>query len=334
MMETDLWVVLQTAALVTAAFGVWILARACWDYAGVPAVRDAYLELVAARMQELGWGTVPAERSSGGHGNPADGAENPAGAGAGAGAEAGAGVLGGRGRGFARAAWPVRSTAARGGTVPGGRKLRGGPAAPAGGRPVRRRDAEFLRRTRRALLSRPLESERAASQTALLQLISRPALSPAQRIPAADLLPELAQTVAAANTLQDLARTERLQGAAVRRLLRREAPRRFRAVFLPGMARYLDFVGRGSSLGLALGVLLGGGLTGNADLVGALTAVCGVAGAIFFTLTVIRCESRSWPVGESGVWLRLARRYPQVYFLLRLTLTTVVVLFALHLVQG
>ncbi|MCC3266530.1 hypothetical protein [Arthrobacter gengyunqii] len=100
------------------------------------------------------------------------------------------------------------------------------------------------------------------------------------------------------------------------------------------MARYLDFVGRGSSLGLALGVLLGGGLTGNADLVGALTAVCGVAGAIFFTLTVIRCESRSWPVGETGVWLRLARRYPQPYFLLRLTLTTVVVLFAVHLVQG
>ncbi|WP_146070538.1 hypothetical protein [Arthrobacter sp. 08Y14] len=199
---------------------------------------------------------------------------------------------------------------------------------------VRRRDAAFLRRTRRALLSRPLESERAASQKALLQLISRPALSPAQRIPAADLLPELAQTVAAANTLQDLARTERLQGAAVRRLLRREAPRRFRAVFLPGMARYLDFVGRGSSLGLALGVLLGGGLTGNADLVGALTAVCGVAGAIFFTLTVIRCESRSWPVGESGVWLRLARRYPQAYFLLRLALATVVVLFALYLVQG
>ncbi|WP_146068525.1 MULTISPECIES: hypothetical protein [unclassified Arthrobacter] len=155
-----------------------------------------------------------------------------------------------------------------------------------------------------------------------------------QRIPAADLLPEVAEEVAAATTLQDLVRTERLQGAAFRRLLRWEAPRRFRAVFLPGMARYLDFVGRGSSLGLALGVLLGGGLTGNADLVGALTAVCGVAGAIFFTLTVIRCESRSWPAGESGVWLRLARRYPQAYFLLRLVLATAVVLFVLYLVQG
>lgn len=292
-METDLWVVLQAAALVTAGFGVWILTRACWDYAGVPAVRDAYLELVDARMQELGWGAAPA------------------------------------GGGFSRAVRAVRSA----------RSERSGPTVRSGlavrsAAPLRRSDAEFLRRTRRALLSRPLDSERAASQKALLQLISRPALSPAQRIPAADLLPELAETVAAATTLQELARTERLYRAAVRRMLRREVPGRFRAVFLPGMARYLDFVGRGSSLGLALGVLLGGGLTGNADLVGALTAGCGVAGAVFFTLTVIRCESRSWPAGESGVWLHLARRFPQAYFLLRLVLATVVVLFALHLVQG
>ncbi len=295
-MEADLWVVLQAAALVTAGFGIWILARACWDYAGVPAVRDAYLELVYARMQELGWASAPG------------------------------------GGGAARTVRSVRS-------VKSVRSIRSGQSARSvlpdrSAPPVRRRDAEFLRRTRRGLLSRPLESERAASQKALLQLVSRPALSPMQRIPAADLLPEVAEEVAAATTLQDLVRTERLQGAAFRRLLRWEAPRRFRAVFLPGMARYLDFVGRGSSLGLALGVLLGGGLTGNADLVGALTAVCGVAGAIFFTLTVIRCESRSWPAGESGVWLRLARRYPQAYFLLRLVLATAVVLFVLYLVQG
>ena len=292
-METDLWVVLQAAALVTAGFGIWILARACWDYAGVPAVRDAYLELVDARIQELGWASAP---------------------GGGGAARAVRSMNSAR---SVRSAWSARSVL---------------PDRSAS--PVRRRDAEFLRRTRRALLSRPNESERAASQKALLQLINRPALSPAQQLPAEDLLPEVAEKVAAATTLQDLARTQRLQGAAFRRLLRREAPRRFRAVFLPGMARYLDFVGRGSSLGLALGVLLGGGLTGNADLVGALTAVCGVAGAIFFTLTVIRCESRSWPAGESGVWLRLARRYPQAYFLLRLVLATAVVLFVLHLVQG
>lgn len=298
-METDLWVVLQAAALVTAGFGVWILGRACWDYAGVPAVRDAYLELVDARLQELGWTSAPG------------------------------------GEGFARAARAVRS-------VRSARSVRSVRSGLSGRSvlldrsvsPIRRRDAEFLRRTRRALLSRPHESERAASQKALLHLINRPALSPAGRIPAQDLLPEVAETVAAATTLQELARTERMQGSAVRRLLRRDVPRRFRAVFLPGMARYLDFVGRGSSLGLALGVLLGGGLTGNADLVGALTAGCGVVGAIFFTLTVIRCESRSWPAGESGVWLRLARRYPQAYFLLRLVLATVVVLFALHLMQG
>jgi hypothetical protein len=51
--ETDFWVVVQTAALVTAGFGVWILARACWDYAGLPSVHDAYLQAVERRLREL-----------------------------------------------------------------------------------------------------------------------------------------------------------------------------------------------------------------------------------------------------------------------------------------
>jgi hypothetical protein len=139
--------------------------------------------------------------------------------------------------------------------------------------------------------------------------------------------------VAAAGTVGELAGTRKVLRASAGRLLRREIPRRFLAAFMPGMARYLDFVGRGSSLGLAVGVLLAGGLAGNANLVGALTSVCGVAGAAVFTLTVIRCESRSWPAGESGLWLRAARRYPQAFFLLRLALTTAAVLLAVYLVR-
>lgn len=253
---TDFWLVVQAAALVTAGFGVWILARACWDYAGLPSVQDAYLQAVGERLQELG---------------------------------------------------PLR--------------------------PARRREAAYLRRTRRALHSRPTPAERAASQRALLQLLNRPALEAAGRPGVDHAVSALAARAAAAGSVGGLAATQKELRVCAAGLLRSEVPRRFLAAFLPGMARYLDFVGRGSSLGLAVGVLLAGGLAGNADLVGALTSVCGVAGAVVFTLTVIRCESRSWPAGQSGLWLRAARRYPQAFFLLRLALTTTAVLLGVHLVR-
>lgn len=302
MFDTDFWLVVQTAALVTAGFGVWILARACWDYAGLPSVQDAYLQAVEERLQELDpVRPVPALRlravlalgsvSRGGFSAPS-GPDVP----------------------------PLKS-----GSAPSG------PDAPS--RPLGRRDADYLRRTRRALRSRPSPAERAASQQALLRLLNRPALETAERHAADHAASALVTAVAAAGTVGELAGTRKMLRASAGRLLRREIPRRFVAAFLPGMARYLDFVGRGSSLGLAAGVLLAGGLAGNADLVGALTSVCGVAGAVIFTLTVIRCESRSWPAGESGLWLRAARRYPQAFFLLRLALTTAAVLLGVHLVR-
>ena len=302
MFDTDFWLVVQTAALVTAGFGVWILARACWDYAGLPSVQDAYLQAVEERLQELDpVRPVPALRlravlalgsvSRGGFSAPS-GPDVP----------------------------PLKS-----GSAPSG------PDAPS--RPLGRRDADYLRRTRRALRSRPSPAERAASQQALLRLLNRPALETAERHAADHAASILVTAVAAAGTVGELAGTRKMLRASAARLLRREIPRRFVAAFLPGMARYLDFVGRGSSLGLAAGVLLAGGLAGNADLVGALTSVCGVAGAVIFTLTVIRCESRSWPAGESGLWLRAARRYPQAFFLLRLALTTAAVLLGVHLVR-
>ena len=302
MFDTDFWLVVQTAALVTAGFGVWILARACWDYAGLPSVQEAYLQAVEERLQELDpVRPVPALRlravlalgsvSRGGFSAPS-GPDVP----------------------------PLKS-----GSAPSG------PDAPS--RPLGRRDADYLRRTRRALRSRPSPAERAASQQALLRLLNRPELETAERHAADHAASVLVTAVAAAGTVGELAGTRKMLRASAGRLLRREIPRRFVAAFLPGMARYLDFVGRGSSLGLAAGVLLAGGLAGNADLVGALTSVCGVAGAVIFTLTVIRCESRSWPAGESGLWLRAARRYPQAFFLLRLALTTAAVLLGVHLVR-
>ena len=281
----DLWVVLQASALVAAGFGVWILARACWDYAGLPVLQDTYLQAVSDRLQELHpAGTAPA-----------------------------------------REAVPAA----------GGRVRRRGSSA-AQPRPLpsagNRRDADYLRRIRRALQARPSQTERAASQDALLRLLDRPALAARPRPAIDEALEEVAGVAAAAGTVGDLVRMRHVQRNLVWRL-RREVPGRFLAAFLPGMARYLDFVGRGSSLGLALGVLLAGGLAGNVDLVGALTTVCGVGGAVIFTLTVIRCESRSWPAGRAGLWLRLARRYPQAFFLLRLALTTWAVLLGVHLLR-
>lgn len=300
MFETDFWVVVQTAALVTAGFGVWILARACWDYAGLPSVHDAYLQAVERRLRELD------------------------------------AVLPSRGLGFR--AVLVGGDRPRGGS--GGTPALDSGSAPSGslGRKemsgsLGRKEAEYVRRTRRALRSRPSPAERAASQQALLRLLNRPALGAAGRPAVDEAVSGLMAAVAAAGTVGELAGTRKVLRASAGRLLRREIPRRFLAAFMPGMARYLDFVGRGSSLGLAVGVLLAGGLAGNANLVGALTSVCGVAGAVVFTLTVIRCESRSWPAGESGLWLRAARRYPQAFFLLRLALTTAAVLLAVYLVR-
>ncbi|WP_342022236.1 hypothetical protein AAE021_10255 [Arthrobacter citreus] len=291
MFETDFWVVVQTAALVTAGFGVWILARACWDYAGLPSVHDAYLQAVERRLRELD------------------------------------AVLPSRGLGFR--AVLVGGDRPRGGS--GGTPALDSGSAPSGS--LGRKEAEYVRRTRRALRSRPSPAERAASQQALLRLLNRPALGAAGRPAVDEAVSGLMAAVAAAGTVGELAGTRKVLRASAGRLLRREIPRRFLVAFMPGMARYLDFVGRGSSLGLAVGVLLAGGLAGNANLVGALTSVCGVAGAVVFTLTVIRCESRSWPAGESGLWLRAARRYPQAFFLLRLALTTAAVLLAVYLVR-
>ena len=278
MASLDFWLVLQTFALVTAGFGIWILGRACWEYAGVPAVQDAYLELADARLRELEPAAAPVPAGSRGAG--------------------------------AWAAGPFRV-----------------PAAPAD----RSAAAGFARRVRNALGSRPSEQERAASQAALLQLLARPHLAVDQQQLAARVLAPLAGPVSTAGSVRELAATARLSRQAVLGMLRREVPARFRSVFLPGMARYLDFIGRGSSLGLAVGVLLAGGMNGNADLVGVLTTVCGVGGAIIFTLTVLRCEARSWPAGRAGLWLRLARRFPQLFFLLRLLLTTAALLLGLYI---
>ena len=52
MLGIGFWTVLQAAALVTAGFGIWILARACWDYAGLPEFQDRYLQLVEDRLQD------------------------------------------------------------------------------------------------------------------------------------------------------------------------------------------------------------------------------------------------------------------------------------------
>ncbi|MBP3037118.1 hypothetical protein J2M53_12780 [Arthrobacter sp. zg-ZUI100] len=282
----DLWVVLQASALVTAGFGVWILARACWDYAGLPVLQDAYLHAVDDRLQELGEAAPAPAREA---------------------------VLAAVGR--------VRR-----------RGISAAQPRPSSSAGARGRDAEYLRRIGRALAARPSRNERAASQDALLRLLGRPALA-ARPQPAMDAaLAEVAGAATAAGTVGDLVRMQQLQRNLVWRL-RREVSGRFLAAFLPGMARYLDFVGRGSSLGLALGVLLAGGLAGNVDLVGALTTMCGVGGAVIFTLTVIRCESRSWPAGRPGLWLRVARRYPQAFFLLRLALTTTAVLLGVHLLR-
>jgi hypothetical protein len=307
--ETDFWVVVQTAALVTAGFGVWILARACWDYAGLPSVHDAYLQAVERRLRELD--AVLPSRGLGFRAVLVGGDRPRGGSGGTPALDSGSAPSGSLGRkemsGFL------------------GRKEMSGSLG--------RKEAEYVRRTRRALRSRPSPAERAASQQALLRLLNRPALGAAGRPAVDEAVSGLMAAVAAAGTVGELAGTRKVLRASAGRLLRREIPRRFLAAFMPGMARYLDFVGRGSSLGLAVGVLLAGGLAGNANLVGALTSVCGVAGAVVFTLTVIRCESRSWPAGESGLWLRAARRYPQAFFLLRLALTTAAVLLAVYLVR-
>lgn len=57
----DFWTVAQATALVSAVFGVFTVARACWDNTGLPALQDRYLELVSARAAELRSG-VPAGR--------------------------------------------------------------------------------------------------------------------------------------------------------------------------------------------------------------------------------------------------------------------------------
>ena len=273
----DLWPVLQAFALVTAGFGIWILARACWEYAGVPAVQDAYLQLVHTRLQQLQPEPVAA------------------------------------------------------GAVPGAGSARGWAPGPEPLSIRMRPDASFRRRVHRTMAARPSPAERIASQSALLRLLGRPALELDQQELAARALESVRGPVAAAGSVRELARTDRLLRRVVAGMLREKVPGRFGAVFLPGMARYLDFVGRGSSLGLAAGVLLAGGLAGNADLVGALTTLCGVGGAIVFTLTVIRCEARSWPAGQAGIWLKMARRFPQGFFLLRLALTTGAALLALYI---
>ncbi|MBD8045183.1 hypothetical protein H9638_15335 [Arthrobacter sp. Sa2BUA2] len=275
----DFWTVAQATALVSALFGVFIVARACWDNTGLPALQDRYLELVSARAAELRTG-VPAGR------------QNTA--------------------AYARQA--VRSVADP--------RLM-----------LRGTDGGWLRRVERARLSRPDTVQRRRAADSLAALLKRPELVPGQEELLSRALTELEPAVRSAETLAELAAVRPLHTNAAGALLRGPAARRFLSVFLPAMGRYLDFVGRGSALGLAVGVLLSGGLTAESQLVGMLTTVCGVGGAITFTITVIRCDARSWPAPSGRLPSVLRRGYPEASFLLRLALTVTVVLATVTLLR-
>lgn len=276
----DFWTVAQATALVSAVFGVFTVARACWDNTGLPALQDRYLELVSARAAEL--------RS----GDPA-----------------------GRQGAAAYTRQMVRSVADP-------RLI------------LRRTDSSgWLRRVEQSRQSRPGAVQRRQAAESLAALLKRPDLVPGQEAPVSRALADLESAVREADTLADLAAVRTLRSRAAAALLRGPAARRFLGVFLPAMGRYLDFVGRGSALGLAVGVLVSGGLSAESQLVGMLTTVCGVGGAIIFTITVIRCDARSWPARNGRLPAMLRPGFPEASFLLRLVLTVMVVLATVSLLR-
>ena len=276
----DFWTVSQATALVSAVFGVFIVARACWDNTVLPALTDRYLELVARRAAEL---RQPAEQ-------------------------------------------PDRSASAFGRrmirTLTDPRLML--PSAD---------EHSWAGKQEQRRYSRPSPGQRRQSAVALAGLLRRPHLVPEQESMLADAMARLAPAVASAESWSELRSTARLHAQTAASLLRTSAARRFLSAFLPAMGRYLDFVGRGSALGLAVGVLASGGLSGDSTLVGVLTTICGVGGAIVFTATVIRCDARSWPAPRRKVPEPLRRIYPEASFLLRLLLTVAAVLVAVSILQ-
>ncbi|MER1996515.1 MAG: hypothetical protein ABTA24_08475 [Arthrobacter sp.] len=181
--------------------------------------------------------------------------------------------------------------------------------------------------------SRPSPAQRRQSAVALAGLLRRPRMVAEQESILAGTMQQLAPAVHSAGTWSELRSTSRLHAQASASLFRTVSFRRFFAVFLPAMGRYLDFVGRGSALGLAVGVLASGGLSGDSTLVGMLTTICGIGGAIVFTATVIRCDARSWPAPGRRMPPWLHRIYPEASFLLRLLLTVATVLVAVSILR-
>ena len=194
-------------------------------------------------------------------------------------------------------------------------------------------EGRWARKQEQRRHSRPSPIQRRQSAVALARLLRRPRLVAEQESLLAGAVEQLAPAVRAAETWSELRSTSRLHSQAAAALFRTSSLRRFLAVFLPAMGRYLDFVGRGSALGLAVGVLASGGLSGDSILVGILTTICGIGGAIVFTATVIRCDARSWPAPGRRIPAWLHRVYPEASFLLRLLLTVAAVLVAVSILQ-
>ncbi|MER2135754.1 MAG: hypothetical protein ABS910_13850 [Arthrobacter sp.] len=194
-------------------------------------------------------------------------------------------------------------------------------------------EGSWARKQEQRRHSRPSPAQRRQSAVALAALLRRPRLVAEQESLLAAAMEQLAPAIDSAANWGELRSTSRLRAQAAASLLRTVSVRRFLSVFLPAMGRYLDFVGRGSALGLAVGVLASGGLSGDSTLVGMLTTICGIGGAIVFTATVIRCDARSWPAPGRRVPPLLRRIYPETSFLFRLLLTVTAVLVAVSILQ-
>ncbi|MFF2678026.1 hypothetical protein ACFVRT_15750 [Arthrobacter koreensis] len=276
----DFWTISQATALVSAVFGVFIVARACWDNTVLPALTDHCLDLTARRADEL---RQPAEQ-------------------------------------------PDRSAAAL------GRRVVRTLTDPRLMIPTSD-EAAWVRKQEQRRHSRPSPAQRRRSAEALAGLLRRPHLVTEQQALLAEAAAGLAPVLGSASDWDELRAASRQGFREAASLLRPGAVRRFLSVFLPAMGRYLDFVGRGSALGLAVGVLASGGLSGDSTLVGVLTTICGVGGAIVFTATVIRCDARSWPAPRRQVPAPLRRIYPEASFLLRLLLTVAAVLVTVSILR-
>ncbi|MBF4993461.1 hypothetical protein ITX31_04950 [Arthrobacter gandavensis] len=276
----DFWTISQTTALISAVFGLFIVARACWDNTVLPALTDRTLELVCQRAAELRQTAEQPDRS--------------------------AAALGRR---------MVR-------TLTDPRLMLPSPD-----------EAAWVRKQEQRRKARPSPAQRRQSAVALAALLRRPHLVTEQQTLLAEAVTGLSPALGSAADWNELRAAPREHSRAAASLLRRDAARRFVSVFLPAMGRYLDFVGRGSALGLAVGVLASGGFSGDSTLVGVLTTVCGIGGAIVFTATVIRCDARSWPAPRGRVPATLRRIYPEASFLLRLLLTVAAVLVGVSILR-